>query len=127
MAKGENWGSRQTGEACLLRRAVAARVSAQAGEVRMMRVKISILSLPGLIIVATAALAIAGTGADANRLPSSVVIRRKPAAIWPWLHQSDEIKRRRSAKAPRNLCPAASGVGNQDRNHNARMEIVSTV
>ena len=49
--------------------------------------KFSILAIVELIILATAALVIAGMGADANRLQSSVVIRRKPAAIWPWIYQ----------------------------------------
>jgi uncharacterized protein YndB with AHSA1/START domain len=55
-------------------------------------IKIVLGSVFGLIILATAALAIAGMGADANRMVGSVVIRQKPAAIWPWLHQADKVK-----------------------------------
>jgi len=55
-------------------------------------IKISIVSILGVILLAAAALAIAGLGADANRLTSSLVIRQKPAAIWPWLYQSDKVK-----------------------------------
>ena len=55
-------------------------------------IKIGILSVLGIILLATAALAIAGSGSDANRLQCSVVIRQKPAAIWPWLYESEKVK-----------------------------------
>jgi uncharacterized protein YndB with AHSA1/START domain len=55
-------------------------------------IKIVLGSLLGLIILATAALAVAGMGADANRLATSIVIRQKPAVIWPWLYQPDKVK-----------------------------------
>ena len=52
--------------------------------------KYSILLILDLILLATAALAIAGIGSDANRMRCSVVIRQKPAAIWPWLCEADK-------------------------------------
>jgi hypothetical protein len=55
-------------------------------------VKISIGSILALIVLATAAVAIAGMGADANRLYCSMVIRQKPAAIWPWLFEAGKLK-----------------------------------
>jgi uncharacterized protein YndB with AHSA1/START domain len=58
----------------------------------MKRVKLSIAAVLGLILLATAALAVAGMGPDSNRLYSSVVIRQAPAAIWPWLYQEDKVK-----------------------------------
>ena len=55
-------------------------------------IKIVLGSVLGLIILCTAALAVAGMGADANRSVTSVVIRQKPAAIWPWLYKPDKVK-----------------------------------
>ena len=98
-------------------------------------IKISIVSILGVILLAAAALAIAGLGADANRLTSSLVIRQKPAAIWPWLYQSDKVKQWVSWLVE----VREDGVGEpvpggksvwvmEDRNNNnARMEITGIV
>ena len=98
-------------------------------------VKISIVSILGVIVLIAAALAIAGLGADANRLTSSLVIRQKPAAIWPWLYQSDKVKQwvswlaevRDDGKAE--PVPGGKSVWvMQDRNNNnAPMEITAVV
>ncbi len=97
--------------------------------------KISIVSILGVIVLIAAALAIAGLGADANRLTSSLVIRQKPAAIWPWLYQSDKVKQwvswlaevRDDGKAE--PVPGGKSVWvMQDRNNNnAPMEITAVV
>jgi len=58
----------------------------------MRSIKFGIVSIFGIILLATAALAIAGSGADANRLQCSMVIRQKPAALWPWLYEADKVK-----------------------------------
>src|SRR5436190_6831101 len=55
-------------------------------------IKIVLGSVLGLILLATAALAVAGMGADSNRMVTSIVIRQKPAAIWPWLYKPDKVK-----------------------------------
>lgn len=96
-------------------------------------VKISIGSMVGLILLATAAVAIAGLRSDANRLYCSMVIRQSPAAIWPWLFEPDRLKQWvswlvevRGGEEP------APGVKStwvmEDRNNgNQRMEIHSVV
>jgi uncharacterized protein YndB with AHSA1/START domain len=94
-------------------------------------IKLSIVSVFGIILVVTAALAIAGSGSDANRLQCSVVIRQKPAAIWPWLYEAEKVKQWvtwvvevRNQGAP---TPGSKMVWvMEDRNNgNARMEIAA--
>ena len=96
-------------------------------------VKISIGSILGLILLATAAVAIAGLRSDANRLYCSMVIRQKPAAIWPWLFEADKLKQWvtwlvevRGAEEP---SPGGKSTWvMEDRNNgNQRMEIHSVV
>lgn len=98
-------------------------------------IKLSIASILGLIVLATAALAIAGLGADANRSISSVVIRQKPAAIWPWLYQADKVKQwvswlveiREDGVGDPVPGGKAVWVVEDPNNGNARMEITGTV
>jgi uncharacterized protein YndB with AHSA1/START domain len=96
-------------------------------------IKLSIVSILGIILLATAALAIAGMGTNANRMRCSLVIRQKPAAIWPWLYEPDKVKQWvtwivevRSEGEP---VPGGKMVWvMEDRNNgNARMEIQAIV
>lgn len=98
-------------------------------------VKISIGSILGLIVLATAAVAIAGMRADANRLQCSLVIRQKPAAIWPWLFEPAKLKQWVTwlveVRDEGSGEPAPGGKSTwvlEDRNNgNQRMEIHSVV
>jgi uncharacterized protein YndB with AHSA1/START domain len=98
-------------------------------------VKIGVVSILGLILLATAALAIAGMGADANRMTASAVFKAKPAAVWLWLYKPERVKqwvswlveiREEAAGEP---VPGGKAVWvMEDRNNNnARMEITGTV
>ena len=94
-------------------------------------IKFGILSIVGIIVLATAALAIAGSGSDANRLQCSLVIRQKPAAIWPWLYEAEKVKQWVTwIVEVRNEGPPVAGSKMvwvmEDRNNgNARMEITA--
>jgi uncharacterized protein YndB with AHSA1/START domain len=98
-------------------------------------VKIVLGAFLALIVLCAAALAVAGMGPDANRMQSSVVIRNKPEAVWPWLYKADKVKRWVSwlieVREEREGEPAPGGKAvwvMEDRNNgNARMEITGTV
>jgi uncharacterized protein YndB with AHSA1/START domain len=98
-------------------------------------IKIVLGSVFGLIILAAAALAIAGMGADSNRSVTSIVIRQKPDAIWPWLYKSDKVKQWVSwlvevhEEGPGEPKPGGKHVWvMEDRNNNnMRMQITGTV
>jgi len=98
-------------------------------------IKIVLGSLLGLIILATAALAVAGMGADSNRMVTSIVIKQKPAAIWPWLYKSDKVKQWVSwlveVHEEREGEPTPGGkavwVMEDRNNNNARMQITGVV
>jgi uncharacterized protein YndB with AHSA1/START domain len=98
-------------------------------------IKIVLGSLLGLIILGTAALAVAGMGADSNRMVTSIVIQQKPAAIWPWLYKPDKVKQWVSwlvevrEEGEGEPMPGGKAVWvMQDRNNNnARMQITGVV
>jgi uncharacterized protein YndB with AHSA1/START domain len=97
--------------------------------------KISIASLLGLILLTTAAMAIANMGADSNRIVSSMVFQAKPAAIWPWLYEPDKVKQwvswlveiRESGSGEPVPGGQAVWVMEDRNNNNMRMEITGTV
>src|SRR5436305_14392099 len=98
-------------------------------------IKIVLGALFGLIILAAAALAVAGMGADANRMVTSTVIKQKPAAIWPWLYKGDKVKQWVSwlveVHEEREGEPMPGGkavwVMEDRNNNNARMQIRGVV
>jgi len=76
---------------------------------------------------------IAGMGADSNRAVTSIVIKQKPAVIWPWLYKADKVKQWVSwlveVRVPD---PTVHGVGatsvwvmKDENNGGALMEIVA--
>ena len=98
-------------------------------------IKIALGVLAVLIVVPVLALAIAGAGPNSNRIATSVVIHRKPAAVWPWLYQPDKVKswvswlvevRANGAGEP-DAGQSAVWVMEDRNNGNMRMEITSTV
>jgi uncharacterized protein YndB with AHSA1/START domain len=54
--------------------------------------KFALITLAAVILIPAAALAILNSRADANRLHYSVVIRKSPEAIWPWLYEPEKLK-----------------------------------
>lgn len=97
-------------------------------------VKIIVGSFFALIILATAAIAVAGMGADSNRMACSVVIHQKAAAIWPWLWEGEKAKQWVSwlAEVRRDEGEPTTGrkavwVMEDRNNNNMRMEINATV
>ena len=98
-------------------------------------IKIILGSVVGLILLATAALAVAGMGADANRSVTSIVIRQKPAVIWPWLYKADKVKQwvswlveiREDGEGEPMPGGKATWVMEDRNNNNMRMEIVGVV
>uniref|UniRef100_Q01XD7 Polyketide cyclase/dehydrase n=1 Tax=Solibacter usitatus (strain Ellin6076) TaxID=234267 RepID=Q01XD7_SOLUE len=98
-------------------------------------VKIAGAVLAVLIVVPVLAVAIAGAGADSNRLTASIVIHQKPEAVWPWLYKPEKVKqwvtwlveiRERGDGEP--AVGQSSVWVMEDRNNgNARMEITGTV
>src|SRR4051794_15818997 len=98
-------------------------------------IKIVLGALLALILLATASLAIAGMRPDANRMIAGIVIRQKPAAIWPWLYRPEKVKQWVSwlvevrEEGPGELKPGGKAVWvMEDRNNNnQRMQITGVV
>jgi uncharacterized protein YndB with AHSA1/START domain len=92
-------------------------------------------SLFGLLLLCVAVLAAMGASKDANRMTTSVVIHRKPEAVWPWLYKSDKVKQwvtwlvdiREDGEGEPAVGQKAVWVMEDRNNGNARMEITGTV
>jgi len=94
-------------------------------------------SLVGLLLLSAAVLFAMGTGADANRITTTVVIHQKPEAVWPWLYKADKVKQWISwlveirNEGSDNGEPVVGGksvwVMEDKNNNNARMEITGTI
>jgi uncharacterized protein YndB with AHSA1/START domain len=94
-------------------------------------VKISLGSIVGLILLVTVGLAVAGQGADANRIYASVVIKAKPQRVWPWLTQPEKVKQwvswlveiRSDGNSEPHIGAKSVWVMEDRNNNNARMSI----
>ncbi len=88
-----------------------------------------------LIVLPIVALAIAGAGQDSNRMVNTIVIHRKPEAIWPWLYKPDKVKQwvswlveiREKGDGEPTVGGSAVWVMEDRNNGNARMEMTGTV
>jgi uncharacterized protein YndB with AHSA1/START domain len=98
-------------------------------------VKAGLGVLAVLIVLPIVALAIAGAGADSNRIATSIVIHRKPEVVWPWIYKSDKVKQwvtwlveiRENGEGEPAVGQSAVWVMEDRNNGNARMEITGTV
>jgi len=98
-------------------------------------VKIALVVLAVLIVVPVLGLAIAGAGADSNRIATSIVIHQKPEVIWPWLFKPDKVKMwvtwlveiREKGEGEPEVGKSAVWVMEDRNNGNQRMEITGTV
>jgi uncharacterized protein YndB with AHSA1/START domain len=98
-------------------------------------VKIAAAVLAVLIVLPVVGLAIAGAGADSNRITSSIVIHQKPETIWPWLYKADKVKTwvswlvevREKGEGEPAVGQSAVWVMEDRNNGNTRMEITGTV
>jgi len=50
------------------------------------------LFLAVLLVAGVLTLLVLGSGANANRLQTSVTIQRPPAEVWPWLYEPEKLK-----------------------------------
>ena len=97
--------------------------------------KIVLLTLAAIIVVPVVALWIAGLLPDADHMVTSVVLRQKPEAIWPWLYQSDKVKQwvswlvdiREAGTGDIAVGQSAIWVMEDRNNGNERVEFTGTV
>src|SRR5262249_44395710 len=92
-------------------------------------------ALIALLLVCAAVLLAMGASKDANRMTSSLVIHRKPEAVWPWLYKPEKVKQwvtwlieiREEGEGEPALGQKAVWVMEDRNNGNQRMEITGTV
>jgi len=92
-------------------------------------------SLVGLLVLCLVVLLAMGASADSNRMVYSVVIHRKPDAVWPWLYKPDKVKQwvtwlvdiREEGEGEPAVGQKAVWVMEDRNNNNARMEMTGTV
>src|SRR5262249_42108270 len=97
-------------------------------------VKISLASIAGILLLSVGAIAVAGMGADANRIYAATFVKARPAMVWPWLTQPEKIKRWvgwlveiRGADGEPAPGKKSVWVMEDRNNNNMRMEITGTV
>jgi uncharacterized protein YndB with AHSA1/START domain len=89
----------------------------------------------GLLLLGGVVLFAMGSSADANRITSSIVIHRRPEAVWPWLYKPDKVKQwvswlveiREEGAGEPVVGGKAIWIMEDRNNNNQRMEITGTV
>jgi uncharacterized protein YndB with AHSA1/START domain len=97
--------------------------------------KVVLLTLAAIIVLPVAGLLIGGALPDSDHMVTSVIVHRKPEAIWPWLYQPDKVKQWVSwLKEVREDGPGEPAVGRKGvwvmedpNNGNERVEFTGTV